>query len=160
MNLDTGRPDCSASPYRPRRGEAQQPGRPPSEVARDLACGDELLEGGLCARKESFARFGQADTARCAYEERCTDARLKRTHRLADRRWSHPEFRGRSAKTAVLGNAQERLHAVERALPYCEVLLHSPSTLSRIVARGKRPYMRLANQESRRCRDPRYATIT
>jgi hypothetical protein len=38
----------------------------------------------------------------------------------------------------VLGNAQERLNAVERALPDCEVLLHNPSTLSRIVDRGKR----------------------
>jgi hypothetical protein len=46
-----------------------------------------------------------------------------------------------------LGNAQERLHAVERAFPHCEVLLHSPSTLSRIVARRKRLYMRIANQE-------------
>jgi hypothetical protein len=41
----------------------------------------------------------------------------------------------------VLGNAQKRLHAVERALSYCEVLLHSPSTLSRIVDRGKQSYM-------------------
>jgi hypothetical protein len=29
----------------------------------------------------------------------------------------------------VLGNAQERLHAVEGALPDCEVLLHSLSIL-------------------------------
>jgi hypothetical protein len=34
----------------------------------------------------------------------------------------------------VMGNAQERLYAVERALPAREVLLHSPSRLSRIVA--------------------------
>ena len=39
---------------------------------------------------------------------------------------------------ALPGNAQERLYAVERALPDCEVLLHSSSTLSRIVTRGKR----------------------
>src|SRR6202008_3574834 len=58
---------------------------------------------------------------------------------LADRRWRDAEFRGRAAKAAVPGNAQERLHAVERALPDCEVLLHTPSRLSRIVARGKRP---------------------
>jgi hypothetical protein len=38
----------------------------------------------------------------------------------------------------VLGNAQERLYAVERALPDCEVPLHTPSTLSRIVDCGKR----------------------
>jgi hypothetical protein len=41
----------------------------------------------------------------------------------------------------VLRNAQERLHAVERAFPDCEVLLHDPSTLSRIVACEKRSYI-------------------
>jgi hypothetical protein len=56
----------------------QPPGRPLSKLTRDLACGDELLEGGLCARKEPFAGFSQADTARRAHEEHCTDARLKR----------------------------------------------------------------------------------
>ena len=84
----------------------------------------------------------EADTARGADEERCADARLERAHRLADRRWSHPEFRSRSAKTAVLSNAQERLYAVERARPDCAVLLHTLPTLSRIVARGKRSYVR------------------
>jgi hypothetical protein len=38
----------------------------------------------------------------------------------------------------VLGNAEECLHAVERTLPDCEVLLHGPSTLSRIVTQRKR----------------------
>jgi len=122
------------------RKSSGRSGRSLSEFTRDLACGDELLEGGLGARKESFAGFGQADTARCAYEQRCADAHLKCAYRLANRRWTNPEFRGRSAKTAVLGNAQECLHAVERALPDCEVLLHSLSTLSRIVGRGKRSY--------------------
>ena len=135
--------------HRARHREAQQSGRPLSEVTRDLACGDQLLEGGLCARQESFAGFGQADAARRAYEERRADARLERAHRLADRRRRHPEFRGRSAKTAVLGNAQERLHAVERALPDCEVLLHGPSTLSRIVARRKRSHVWAEDHESR-----------
>src|SRR5258705_13902499 len=102
---------------------------------RDRARGDELLEGGLCAFEEAFAGLGQADTARCAYEERNADARLKCAYRLAHGRWSHAEFRSRFAKTAVPGNAQERLHGVERTLPDCEVLLHSPSTLSRMVAR-------------------------
>ena len=133
--------------HRARHREAQQSGRPLPEVTRDLACGDELLEGGLGARQKSLAGFGQADAARRADEERRADARLKRAYRLADRRRSHPEFRGRSAKIAVLGDAQERLHAVERAFPDCEVLLHSPSTLSRIVARRKRSYMWIANQE-------------
>jgi hypothetical protein len=40
-----------------------------------------------------------------------------------------PQFGSASAKTAVLRNVQERLHAVERALSDCEVLLHTPSTL-------------------------------
>ena len=93
--------------HRTRHREAQQSGRPLSELTRDRACGDELLEGGLCARKEPFAGFGQSDAARRANEEHCTDARLKCAYRLTNRRWSHPEFRGRAAKTAVLGNAQE-----------------------------------------------------
>ena len=42
------------------------------------------------------------------------------------------------ANWTLTGDAEERLHAVERAAPDCEVLLHSSSTLSRIVARGKR----------------------
>ena len=55
---------------------------------------------------------------------------------------------GCSAKAAVLGNAQERLHTVERALPDCEVLLHALSTLSRIVVRRKRSYIWSANRRS------------
>src|SRR6516162_268730 len=106
-----------------------------------LACGDEFFEGGLRARNESLAGFGQTDAARRADEERCADARFECAHRLADSRWGHPKFGGGAPKTVVLGNAQERLHAIERTLPDCEVLLHSPSTLSRIVARGKRPYI-------------------
>src|SRR5215469_4334716 len=51
-----------------------------------------------------------------------------------------------SASNSVLGNTQEHFHAVERALPDCEVLLHSPSILWWIVARRKRPYIRLANR--------------
>src|SRR5258706_13068999 len=61
-------------------------GRPSSEFTHDLACGDELLEGGLATRKESVAGFGQADTARRADEEHCTDARLKGAKRLTNRR--------------------------------------------------------------------------
>ena len=46
----------------------------------------------------------------------------------------------RFTEIAMLGNAQERLHAVERA-PDCEVLLHTLPTLPRIVARRKRSYV-------------------
>src|SRR5262249_11714605 len=81
------------------------------------------------------------------------DASLECTYRLTDRRWRHPQLCGCSAKAAVLGNAQERLHAVERALSDCEVLLHAPSTLSRIVVRGKRSYIWLANRPAARRRD-------
>src|SRR5690349_18791640 len=116
---------------------------------RDRARGDELLEGGLCAFEEAFAGLGQADTARCANEQRRADARLKCAYRLAHGRWGHAEFCSCFAKTAVLRNAQEHLHAVERTLPDCEVLLHGPSTLSRIVARGKRAYIRAASREHR-----------
>jgi hypothetical protein len=108
-------------------GEAQQSGRPLSQPTRGLACGDDLLECGLRPRQEFFAGLGQADAARRAYEERCAEAHLKRSHRLAHCRRRHPEFRGRFAKVAASGDAEESLHAVERALPDCEVLLHSPS---------------------------------
>ena len=127
--------------HRPRHREAQQSGRPLPKVTRNLACGDKLLESGLCTRVKSLAGFAQADTARRADEKCCADARLKCAYRLADRRWCYPELRSRSSKTAVLSNAQERLYAVERALPDCEVLLHTLPTLSRIVVRRKRSYI-------------------
>jgi hypothetical protein len=41
----------------------------------------------------------------------------------------------------VLRNAEERLHAIEGPLPDCEVLLHTLSILSGIVARGKPSYL-------------------
>ena len=127
--------------HRARHGKAQQPSRPLSEVTRVLACGHELREGGLRAGEKSFTGFGQPDTAGRAPEEHCADARLEGTDRLADRRRSHRELRGGSAKAAVLGNAQERLYAVERTMPDCEAPLHDPSTLSRIVERRKRSYI-------------------
>src|SRR6185437_12271780 len=67
--------------------------------------------------------------------------RLERAYGLADGRWGHPEFGGGPAKAAELGDAEERLDAVERTLPDCEVLLHAPSRLSPIVGAGKRPYI-------------------
>src|SRR5262249_55067227 len=129
--------------------ETQQPSRPLAEVTRGFAGGDELLEGGFRAQQEPFAGFGQADAARGADEERCTDARLECAHRLADRRWGHRELRGRSSEISVLGDAEECLHAVECALPDCEVLLHSPSILSRIIACGEAAYIRLASRKER-----------
>jgi hypothetical protein len=112
-----------------------------AEVARDLAGGDQLLEGGLGAREESLAGLGQPDAAGRADEQRRADARLKRPHRLADRRGRHPEFGGGPAKAAMLRDAQERLDAVQGAVPNCEVFLHNQPTLSPIVARGKSPYI-------------------
>src|SRR6266567_6759052 len=41
-------------------------------------------------------------------------------------------------KTAGAGNPWELRHAAEYTSPDCEALLHSPSTLLRIAARGKR----------------------
>jgi hypothetical protein len=127
--------------HRPRHREAQQSGRPLPKVTRNLACGDKLLESGLCTRVKSLAGFAQADTARRTYEERCADTRLKGADRLADRRRRDPQFRGGPAKAAVLGNAQERLDPIESPLPDCEVLLHGASTLAPIVARRKRDYL-------------------
>src|ERR1700679_503646 len=92
------------------------------QVTRGFACGDQLLERGPSARQKSFTGFGQANAARRSDEECRADARLKRAYRLADRRWRYPEFRRRPAKTAVPGDAQEGLHAIECALPDCEVL--------------------------------------
>ena len=91
--------------------------------------------------QHQLAGLGQADTARRADEERSSDARLERADRLADRRRRHPEPIRGAAEAAVLGNAQERLDAVERARSHCEVLLHGSSTLSRIVPRWKRAYV-------------------
>src|SRR6185312_14559524 len=100
------------------------------------------------ARQELLAGLGQSDTACRAHEERHAHARLEYAHRLAHRRWRHPEFCRRFAKTAVPGNAQERLDAVERTLSNCEVLLHASSTLSRIVVRRKRLYIFFAAFEA------------
>src|SRR5262249_24786444 len=96
-------------------GEAQEPRRTLPDLTRHFACGDQLLEGGLGTRQESFAGFGQADAAGPAYEERCADARFECADRLTDRRWRYPEVRSRPPKTAMPGHTQERLHAVERA---------------------------------------------
>src|ERR1700738_2965905 len=53
--------------------------------------------------------------------------------------FSTPPAHGQALAPA---RAEERLDAVERALPDCEVLLHGPSTLSRIVARGEQAHIR------------------
>ncbi len=97
---------------------------------RGLTRGDEFLECGLCTREKPFACFGQSDAAGRAGEERCAEAPLERAHGLAGRRGSDAELTGCFAKTAVPGNAQEGLDAVERALSDCEVLLHGACTLS------------------------------
>src|SRR5581483_9299297 len=124
-----------------RHGKAQQSGRPLSEVARSRACGDKLLEGRLGPRQEALAGLRQADAARRADEQRRAEPCLKGADRLADRGRRYTEFGGGAAKAAMLRDAEERLDAVERALSDCEVLLHSPSILSPIVRRWKRPYV-------------------
>jgi hypothetical protein len=85
-------------------------GRCPSSRAIALAA-TSSSKAGLCARKESFAGFGQADAARRAQKERGTDARLECSDRLSDRRWTDAELGGRSPEVAVLGNTQECFHA-------------------------------------------------
>ena len=92
---------------------------------------------------ESARRIRLVDAACRADEKRRADARLKSAYRLAHRRRRNPELRCRSAKAALLGDAQERFHTVERAMPDCEALLHGLSTLSPIVPRGKPPYIGL-----------------
>src|SRR5262249_11180863 len=111
------------------------------------ACGSELIERGLGPRQKALAGFSQTNAARRADEQCCADPRLQCPDRLANRRRSNPKIGRSSAKAAVLRNAQERLDAIKRALSDCEVLLHSPSTLSRIVGRWKRSYLPVANPE-------------
>jgi hypothetical protein len=142
VSVDRGRPE--AVDPRPKTTRMTHSGHVSDEFRGRRA-------GGLSnarSNQESLAGLGQADAARRAQEERRADASLECAYRLADRRWRHPQLRGCSAKAAVLGNAQERLHAVERALPDCEVLLHALSTLSRIVVRRKRSYIWPANRRS------------
>jgi len=82
--------------------KTEQSRRPLSELARDFAGRNKLLEGGLGARKEALAGFGKADASRGADEEGGADARLQRADRLADRRRRHAEFAGRAAKAPML----------------------------------------------------------
>jgi hypothetical protein len=63
--------------HRAPRLETQQPGRPLPKVARDLACGNELLEGGLCPGKESRCSLREPDAPRRSGEQRRADARLE-----------------------------------------------------------------------------------
>ena len=122
-------------------GDAQKPRRTLPQVACDFARGDQLLEGGLCPRQESRAGFGQPDTARGAGEDAapmrfpaCATAWL-----IAD--GVTPSCAAALRKLRSLSNAQERLDAVQRALPDCELRPHSLIILSRKVARRKRPYV-------------------
>jgi len=69
LHLDLGTRPAEGCDQRLQQDRAQQPGRPLSEFTCGCACGDKLFEGGPCARKKSLSRFGQADTARRAYEE-------------------------------------------------------------------------------------------
>lgn len=68
-----------------------------AEIAYDLTCGDELLESRFYVRKEPFAGFGEANTARGAYEECGADARLERAYRLAHRRRRDTKLRSRES---------------------------------------------------------------
>jgi len=67
--------------HRGRHCETQQSGRPLSEVTRNRASRNKLLEGGLCPRQKAFAGFSQTDAARRADEQRRADARLERADR-------------------------------------------------------------------------------
>jgi hypothetical protein len=102
---------------------------------------DKFLECRHCAREKPLAGPSQADTTRRTDEEHRSEARIECAYRLTDGGRGHSELRGCPPKTAVLGDTQERLHAIEGALPNCEVLLHSLPTLLRIVGRGKRSYI-------------------
>jgi len=54
-----------------------------------------------------------------------------------------PEFRSRPCENCGAAQRSERRHTVERALPDCEVILHKPWTLPRVVLRGERSYIDL-----------------
>ena len=99
--------------------DSQEPGGTLPQVAGDFARGHELLEGGLCPQQESRSGFGQPDTARGAGEERCADARFQRAHA-----WLIADGVHRAApplcENCGADDAQERLDAVQRALPDCK----------------------------------------
>ena len=78
---------------------------------------------------------------------RVADARLECANGLADRRRRHGQLCGGLAEAAMLRHRERGFHPVERALADCEVWLHGASTLSRIVAGGKRPYIGQAGRD-------------
>jgi hypothetical protein len=96
------------------------------KITRAFTCGDKFLEGRLRAQEEALTGLCEADAAGCAAEERRADALFERADHLADRRWTYAKDRGCLAKIAMLRDTQERLHAIERALSDCEVVLHGP----------------------------------
>lgn len=121
--------------------KTQAPGRPAAEIARGLAGGDKLDEGGPRLRQEPGAGLGQAHAAGRADEKRGAEAGLERPHRLADRGGRHAELGRRAAEAAMLGHAEEGLDPVERSVADREVLLHGPSTLSAIARPEKRAWI-------------------
>src|SRR5262249_53718003 len=108
--------------YCARHREAQQSGWPLSQITRDLAGGDEFLEGGPGTQQESLARFSQAYAARRADEKTAANARLECTHRLADRGRSHPRSAAALRKLrcrATLRNASTPSSAPCLTVKFC-----------------------------------------
>lgn len=113
-------------------------GRCPRSRAASLAATSSSKAG--FARERNRSPASAKPTLRVVRMKSAAPTRAPNVpYSLAERRWRHREFRRHFTEIAVLGDAKERLYAVECALPDCEVLLHSPLILSRIVVRGKQP---------------------
>src|SRR5262249_57768404 len=111
---------------------------------------EQLGQGGSGTGMKAPSGFGQSNAPCRTNEQRHADARLQYANGLAHRRGRHAELVRGFAEASVPRDAEECLDPVERTLPDCEALLHTPTTLSPIVARDKRPYIRLADQDQRR----------
>src|SRR6476646_241821 len=94
----------------------------------------------------------QSNAARRSNKKRHANTRLQRANGLTHRRGGYAEIAGSFAETSMPRDAEKYLNAVQGALPHCEVLLHTPSTLSRIAARRKWSYFSIAMQQQRRAR--------
>src|SRR5438128_4018904 len=89
---------------------------------------------------KAFTCLGQSNAPRRTNEERDADARLQYANGLAHRGARHAELVRSFAEASVPRDAEECLDPIERTLPDCEALLHSPTTLSPIVGHDKQSY--------------------
>jgi len=97
-----------------------------------------------CARKEQYfaASLRRRSGARMKSTGRRRAPPVRRDRMTDRRRRAYSVKPESSAETAGLGDTQERLHAVERTVPECEVLLHGHI---KIIANSRRSKSRLTS---------------